>query len=177
MRIDHKIHEQLDLGELLTEQRRRRRVRQRSREFIKPEVEIVRQLHPVGPRFFSRLDHCLAQARLKLVRRKRRHWQHLRFQFLLQLVERCTIIRKVTFHLSVISLARKRIEMIEAISLSRRIVETRRRFFKRAFRSEKKIKSKQCSDREDDYKRAQPPIFAEPVHSNLSGLRKSSHSS
>ncbi len=78
-RVGQNIHEQLRLREFLAEQRSGRGVRQRSGEFIKAEMKIVRQFHFVRARLVGGLNRRLPQTRLKFVRRKRSDGKHLRF--------------------------------------------------------------------------------------------------
>src|ERR1700674_3783277 len=95
-------------------------------------MKILRQFHPIGPRFFGGADNCLTQARLKFIRRNRRNRQDLRFQLFLQLRERGAIIIERDLGFSKILLVRERIEMLETSTLSGGFVELRGRFGKSA---------------------------------------------
>src|SRR5436190_938871 len=112
--IEQNVYEHLDLGKLLSKQRRHRCVRHCPGEFIEAELKFVRQFHVVHARSVERRDDGLAQARQKFFGRKRWCGSDLAFQLFLKFIQRLRVALQVTLKFPIIGVIRKQMETRES---------------------------------------------------------------
>ena len=115
--IEQNVYEHLDLGELLPKQRRHGCVGHCPGEFVEAQLKSVRQFDVVKARSVSRRDGCLAQARLKFIRRKRRGRGNLALELSLEFIEGRAVSLEVTLQFPIVRVIWERIETSKSVPL------------------------------------------------------------